>query len=530
MSDTILFYCEQYFGTGHIVRTINIAQAILRNKPSSEIHIIFGGELNSTVVIPEGIVFHQLETHIADKDMIAPETIDTEIANERRTQRFKEIQNFLISFTRLDHVFVGMYPYTRQPLRKQYDFFLHTLKSIFPESKVYSYIRDIEGTLSEGEANFAFNSLSQYFDAVFVCGNRENYDILSRSPLLRWLQGKFLYSGYVVPQLPENELKLIREKSVNTDKIKCVVSVGAGQDGFDIQKKIVECLIADITLADRLHVDMFLSDYYSEEECNILEDICSGTLIKLHDMSNKFKSYLAESNIHICMGGYNSIAESMQSKSFPIIVPRELNQEQKLRGRVLERHGMAYVIEQDELNSEALSFGIKSVFGILENYTDTNDLNGASFIANKIFQEELFSEDEKLDLLSNLVWLSMSIKVLEYPAAFYRCWLTACSFAKNLEWNESMLDKFFQGISMEETFPRALILPETEFNKVTSRISKEYSHYDVARPFSHQVFEQLYFHRKTNCGAFIKFLSDTKDNLNTDAFLTITSIKKSFRT
>jgi len=83
--------------------------------------------------------------------------------------------------------------------------------------------------------------------------------------------------------------------------------------------------------------------------------------VRLLDFDPDFAAAVHAADAVVCMGGYNSLAESVYFGQRPIVVPRVPgSEEQVLRAEGFARLGLATVLEPDPVNASALWRAIDS--------------------------------------------------------------------------------------------------------------------------------------------------------------------------
>lgn len=439
MSVSCLFYCEQVFGTGHLARTLNLIEALVLDHKDFDVSLLLGGKVDVKYNIDPNVGLYELPSIIPDDPKVKFCRKANPIVSEAR---FAEIQNYVRSLTNLDYLLVEFYPFGRKGLSGYFVYLINLIRLLFPNVKVISYVREILDVHDfQNELRLAAELVST-FDQFFVCGQKSIYEDIADRSVLKLLEDKITYLGYVVPNevLPTKTCDRLFESVNDVCEIKCVVSIGGGRDGFDVQLSLVECILETIKNKKNICVDVFKGKFHSGVKC----DFPIHDSITYHNYSNEFLSCLKNADIHFCMGGYNSVMESLSLGVFPVICPREWETEQLARCRYLEKLGLCYVLSSDNIGPVAVS-------GVFEKPQRNKAPESMSFSGASRFCELLSlglpdkNQTNFNVLLKMLTALDLCLKS-KSVSSFSSVWPLAVKVASQIDWGsgskQSLLSRY----------------------------------------------------------------------------------------
>lgn len=392
MKKKILFYCEQQFGAGHFQRTTNIINSFLGFECLFDIHFMFGGKQikNPDFDVPVNYMLIPkidggIDRHF-QADMAVSKNWD-----DYSKKRKEEISKYVKKIQPIDVLMLEFFPFGRKELSPYFIHLIQESKKYNPKIKVFSYVREvIDGESNETQLNMISNFI-KYFDGAFICGRKDIYNFCDTNALIKAIDPCLKYTNYVVP--PRLQEKYHSDASLLT----CICSVGGGRDGLEIQKKFLSSFIKTPYM-DKIKLYVFLSRHYEESTICELRLTYECKNIEIFEFTDKFDYWLAKSDLHFCMGGYNSIFESIASGCFPVIFPREWEKEQQIRGAYLSDLKLACVIKQENITPEAIQEAINQFKYAKEK---PSFLNGGDTIVSLLLQENIFPAACLIDVLKN---------------------------------------------------------------------------------------------------------------------------------
>ncbi|WNO11608.1 glycosyltransferase [Teredinibacter sp. KSP-S5-2] len=439
MKTNLLFYCEQQYGCGHFQRTANIIEHLLNQNNHYDIHLIFGGRPVQQPEFFEKIDYRLIPMIEGGVNCHFKESMgykgDWNIYSNLRKQA---IRDHILKIDYVDLLLIEFFPFGRKELSPYILVLIEEVKRKFPGAKIISYVREIVDKKNKLDSLEILKNSVRYFDNIFICGKKSIWNFDSNNPIFEILEPITNYIGYICPPGMQVTGNAPPPKKA---AIRCISSVGGGRDGLEIQQRFLESINGIDFKQYRLYFDVFLSKHYDNDTINRLINTYECKNIKFHRFSNEFKSKLAESDIHFCMGGYNSVFETLACGSYPVIFPRQWEAEQLTRGHYLAGKNLAYTINQDNISS-------KSILKSLSRYTNKPPRKDINFFADSLGISLAFnsalndSNDNKIMILENISLSIATDRKLKSSEDLISMWKIGRTLSKSIKWNRTLIYNF----------------------------------------------------------------------------------------
>jgi predicted glycosyltransferase len=231
--------------------------------------------------------------------------------------------------------------------------------------------------------------VNRYFDLVLVHGDPSFQKLDETFSRVSDLKCPIRYTGYVVQRSLEIEAASLESAVPEEPFILATIGSGRYENGQKLLRKIIEA--APLLAQEMPHrLVIFAGPFIPQEEFRRLTKLAEQEPnVTLERYTPDLLPYMAQADLSISMGGYNTIMNILSTGVRAIVFPYTANddQEQYIRAEKLERLGAIDVIHPDALEphrmASAISAGLRKTparFGC--------DLNGAQESA-RILQELL---------------------------------------------------------------------------------------------------------------------------------------------
>ncbi len=347
----ILFYSHDTFGLGHIRRTQKLANTISREDRA--ILIACASPKASSFGSLPGIEYLNLPGFTKQvTGEYVPRSLPLhleEFINLRAGLLLSAVRSFDPDIFVIDKEPLGV----KRELIPSLEF----LKFHQKRCHVICGFRDIldepEAVEREWHRRDTVDALQTYFHSIFVYGEKETFDFEKEYPFAASLQTKFKYLGF----LPPDDTNQISEFSIpfaDATKPLVTLTLGGGGDGQEILEATQRLL------GSRSHLDFNLY---------ILTGPFSSPLIQMQlkqltenrpevyvtDFIANSLQLFRQSQLILCMGGYNTMTELMHLQKYPLILPRvKPRKEQLLRAQSFQRLGLCDYLPPENLSAESL--------------------------------------------------------------------------------------------------------------------------------------------------------------------------------
>ena len=369
MRRRVFFYVQHLLGVGHVFRAARIARGL--KDAGFEIDLVMGGvpvkgldtagfrviQLPPLKAGPEG--FSSLVTPTgepADADIKARRTNELLAAFER---------------SRPDVVLIEAFPFGRRQMRFELIPLLEAAHQSRRRPHIVSSVRDILQESSRPDrARETVAILSRYFDHVLVHGDPRMVTFDETFPLAKEIGPIVSYTGLVTPPFPDTG------RLPNPASADVVVSAGGGVVG----RRLLETAVAAKPMT-RLASARWLVVAGPNAGGDWLDGIAAsgnGAGLAVKRFVPDLASVLAGAKLSISQAGYNTVADILVAKCKAVLVPfaQGGETEQTRRAALLEKHGLAVVLDEQKLSADAMAAAVDYALG--RRLPDLAlDLNGA---------------------------------------------------------------------------------------------------------------------------------------------------------
>lgn len=339
---SLLMHCQYVYGIGHFVRSIEIARAL---KNEFNVCLVIGGEQILNYPIPDGITIAHLPAIYKNETtgnlIPVDSSLSLEICFEQRGKQLEQ----LVQAWQPDIVITEHFPFGLL-FEKEVLQMLKLARDINPNTMIVSSIRDVIDSASGGNHDAHICSLlNKWFDLILVHGDPRFITLNESFPLLEQITTPHVYTGYVVSK-PEPRCK-------RNGPPLLLGSIGGGRIG---QELLSALRAAHRHLVHDWEHELILFKGAFDIETVEEDEPCSSLYIQNFDRI-AYRKALAQADGVICLGGYNSISESLSMQLPTLVYKRKSigsNHEQALRAELFKLSGLIKTIEEEDLETQQL--------------------------------------------------------------------------------------------------------------------------------------------------------------------------------
>jgi predicted glycosyltransferase len=366
----ILMYCQYLLGVGHLMRSFNIAQNLSKNH---KVCMLCGGEEIDEINKNSPFRIEWLEPILDDSKPSKAYIVDGKSNNFKSVigRRLKKIRK-RIDKLKPDIFWIEGFPFARRKYAIEILPSIAYAKQVNPNCKIVSSVRDILLGTSYDNAykDKVVGDLNAFIDLLLIHGDPELFPFERTFGSMSSINPRYEYTGYVCRQVANSSVK----KSWN-DNGHITVNIGGSRFGQFILYKVLEC--HKQYMADR-DIHIFLNVDGNEMDLRKIE----GKNINIHTFSFDYINYLSTAAVSISMGGYNSVIESVITRTPSVVIPFDENDEQLTRARLFnEKFNIFEIIKSQDLTSETLFNAINRA--AVKKVTEANvNLNGIGYLTD----------------------------------------------------------------------------------------------------------------------------------------------------
>lgn len=369
----VAFYSHDSFGLGHLRRSLLLAESLTQHGYEVEPLLVTGSprahffpRSRNIEVVKLPAVTKDSQGHYVSRNSSRPLS---ETLRERKAQMREALFAFRPDALVVDHVPAGLEG-ELLPL-------LADLRRAFG-TKLIAGLRDILDAPDRVRNNWSqfgiHRILQRVYDEVWIYGCRDVFALDELYELPSELRPRLRYLGYLgrpqssVPHFPRSALvpdagasensrqELVAERT-SRPRVLCVV--GGGGDGFPVASAFLEAIANDDTLDATVVTGPFLAQRERRQLGRIAERAPHAHVIHFTACLDQ---RIAESDLVVTMGGYNSLMECLSYGRRTLVVPRVFpREEQWLRSRAFADRGLVSIADPRELDPGRLLQQVQSM-------------------------------------------------------------------------------------------------------------------------------------------------------------------------
>jgi predicted glycosyltransferase len=226
--------------------------------------------------------------------------------------------------------------------------------------------------------------LDEAYARILIYGDRRVFDPITAYGMSETAASRTRFCGYLAPSPPRRSPAQVRD-DVGAGALPLVtVSVGGGADGCSLLRAYLEGLRSrsDSPVHSYVVTGPLLPE---QDRRQIMEMIDALPNVSTLDFDPDFAAAVHAADAVVCMGGYNSLAESVYFGKRPIVVPRVPgSEEQVLRAEGFARLGLATVVGPDPLSASVLWQAIERELSRADVLAPTLAFDGLDQIAREL--------------------------------------------------------------------------------------------------------------------------------------------------
>jgi predicted glycosyltransferase len=352
----VLFYSHDGTGLGHLRITLGVATAYAGMREQDSLLLVTGSLQTGAFALPDNLDFVKLPA-MPKRDLYAslPPT-EGYTGSHNSTIRFRAalglatVQAFDPHLVVIDHAPAGLF----RELAPSIDW----LRRRDPAPSLALLMRDVtfgpEQTRSIWTNEGVYPLLDEAYDRILIYGDRRVFDPIATYGMSELAASRTRFCGYLAPSPPRRTPTQVRNEVGAGTLPLIAVSVGGGGDG----RVFLRAYLAGLRDCSRAPVLSYVVTGPLLPEADRAEIIAltdSLPNVRVVDFDPDFAAVVRAADAVVCMGGYNSIAESVYFGKRPIVMPRVPgSEEQLLRAEGFARLGLATVVGPDPLDASAL--------------------------------------------------------------------------------------------------------------------------------------------------------------------------------
>ena len=374
----IVLYVQHLLGTGHLVRTRLIADAL--HQQGHDVTLISGGPVSqdrpfSIVQLPV------LKT--ADGDFTTLLDNNNDVADKSYKQQRKELLLRTLNSLSPDVLVMETWPFGRKQLEFEILPLMEELKTWKQQPLIVCSIREVLQQRKPPKRQRTLEQIKKYFSLILVHGDENIISLNESFPETECIQSKVTYTGYI----SASDMKKIPPRMERNNEI--VVSAGGGAAGLSLLQTAKRC--CESTAHEHDEVWRLLVGPNLDEETfqNLKRSHCNNLIVERN--RKDFPDLLEACKVSISQFGYNTALDLDRAQCPAVVVPYEADgeTEQLMRANCFAQLNRVVVVTERDLSPQSLRKSVSEAQQKCKTRTNTwkpINANGAVNSAKIVYQ------------------------------------------------------------------------------------------------------------------------------------------------
>ncbi len=347
----VAVYSHDTYGLGHLTRSVRLARGVVEAFPGSSVLILSGSPIAHRFAFPPGVDYVKLPSVVKsgpDTYVARDLSISKRDIRRMRAQLIADaVGHFRPHVLLVDNVPLGMKGELLPTLKR--------LKRHRPDTAIHLNLRDIldepDVIRAAWTANGTYEALGTLYDEVHVFGCRSIFDSVAAYGLP---EEKTAFLGYVAP-LSVNGTEVTPLPPAEPGRARVLVTIGGGGDGAEILRAVVE-LQRSLGKASPYQFHVITGPLMdAETQRELTQKLIDVTGVTSHTYVEGLPTWMAQCDLVLSMGGYNTLCEVLAVARRSVVVPRVYpRREQEMRARAFEARELLDVLLPQDVSAESI--------------------------------------------------------------------------------------------------------------------------------------------------------------------------------
>ncbi len=340
----VFLYSHDTFGLGHLRRNLAIAEHLLAPERDFDVWLLSGSPVLRSWELPAGLHVQPLPPVVKT----GPERYAARsggnhfrlVKGYREALLLKTVMRERPDIILVDHAPAGM----KNELLPT----LAAVRNEMPDTRIVLGLRDIidspDVVCKLWQEEEIYQLLEHAYDRILVYGSRTLFDVAEAYRLPPAVAAKLEYVGHVARKAP-SAVDIPWAGMTTAPGLRVLVTAGGGGDGFALLEAYLAALA---TLPAHSTASLLVPGPLmpQEQAATLARMVAPRGDVAILPYTTDLIGLLAQSELVVAMGGYNTSVEILAARKPAIIVPRAAPRaEQLLRTEMLERLGLVWLAE-----------------------------------------------------------------------------------------------------------------------------------------------------------------------------------------
>lgn len=355
-----LLYCQHLSGSGHYVRTYEIARALAE---AHHVSMVDGGR-----PVPRPGPDIPVERVVLPRICRTPAGItpmdSSQQADEVMRLRLQQLKK-AVDRIRPDTLLVEHFPFSKWALYDEIVALIAHVRKVNKQARVVCSLRDISPRTRDDPEPGCYQQqvldvLHTHFDAVLIHADPELVRMEESVPWMGSISIPIHYTGYVSekPQPEWLDDDRPRGSSANNNGIVLVSAGGAGSIGLAAQCITAWRLPRMQAVTQNRRLMIFLPLFVAQDTLTELAHDTDGQAIDILPFTPDFLHWLQAADLSVSEAGYNTCTNILETCTPAILVPSPVMSDQQARAQRLAQRGLATLLDPADMGADTLATAI----------------------------------------------------------------------------------------------------------------------------------------------------------------------------
>ncbi|NVD08483.1 glycosyltransferase [Vibrio sp. JPW-9-11-11] len=365
----LLFYSHDSYGLGNIRRMIAIAEYLIEQHSNVTVLLITGSTMLHAFRTNHALDYVKLPCLGRDQlGQYRPKLDSFSHCRELIALRGQMIQQVL------QHYQPDLFLVDKKPigLGNELSRSFQYLQSCSKRPRLVLLLRDIldsaKVTSRIWRKNHYFTFIDKHYDQVLIAGQQSVFDATRHYQFPNNIREKTSYLGYLQRPIPTQDVDKTERPDTNIKRV--LVTVGGGNDGVSVITHYLQGL-AQSEYRSNIHSTVICGPEMSARDIeNLFQLAAPLSNVTMLQFSDELTSYIANSDLIVSMGGYNTVCEILSAGKPALIIPRTTPcTEQLIRAQSMSRLKLFDYIHPEQVSGKALMEKVADMLNRLGNST-----------------------------------------------------------------------------------------------------------------------------------------------------------------
>ena len=366
-------HCQHLTGTGHFVRSFEIARALAAGH---DVTLIDGGRPVPRHPAPGSLRLLELPRICRNRGELMALDDCADISQVMK-QRLGALLN-AVDDLHPDVLIIEHFPVSKWELEPEIVPLIRRAQAVNGDVKIICSLRDIvphsRFDLSpEAHAERVLRTLHEHFDGLLVHADPRLTRIEDHLPWASEIELPIRYTGYVSEKL-ESSASFAPQRETERS---IIVSTGGAGDG-SLTRRCIEAWRSLANTGEHCcrRLIVFLPPFGQSAHSGQWNDLASIDGVEIRQFGPDFLRWMCAADLSISHAGYNTCANILESRVRAVVVPDAKMVDQVERARILAARGWVHAVDADCATPEALAHAMQAALAG-ERADHDVDLDGA---------------------------------------------------------------------------------------------------------------------------------------------------------